>query len=183
MDWENEAEEAKKDKGGILKAISEKLFKKWTTAQDLQAQISQLEDQAANLKEALRKLCEEEMPELFSEAGVAGIILPNGVTVQVDTSIHCGIPAERKEDAFEWLKNNNHGDLIKNEFTVKFGRKEDNLVGDFRALAEKLGLKFDNKQKVEPMTLKAFVKEQMKSGNPLPQDLFGVFVRRVVNIK
>ena len=183
MDWEQEVEDAKKDKGGILKIISEKLFKKWTTAQDLQAQISQLEDQTSQLKEALRKLQEEEMPELFSEAGVSGIILPNGVTVQVDTSIHCGIPAERKDEAFDWLKANNHGDLIKNEFVVKFGRKEDNMVGDFRALAEKLGLKFDNKQKVEPMTLKAFVKEQMKSGTPLPQDLFGVFIRRVVNIK
>lgn len=182
-DWEEEAEEAKKDSGGILKVISEKLFKKWSSAQDLQAQISQLEEKTSQLKESLRKLTEEEMPELFSEAGVAGIILPNGVTVQVDTSIHCGIPADRKEDAFNWLKANNHGDLIKNEFIVKFGRKEDNLVGEFKATAEKLGLKYDNKQKVEPMTLKAFVKEQMKSGTPLPQDLFGVFVRRVVNIK
>lgn len=183
MDWENEAEEAKNDSGGIMKAISQKLFKKWEQAQELQKEISALEDILSSRKDSLKKLQEEEMPELFSEAGVSGIILPNGVAVQVDTSIHCGIPAERKEEAFEWLKDNNHGDLIKNEFTVKFGRKEDNYVGDFRELAEKLGLKFDNKQKVEPMTLKAFAKEQMKSGTQLPQDLFGVYVRRVVNIK
>lgn len=183
MDWEKEIEDTKQDKEDILKTVSNELFKKWQIAQELQAQINQLEEQNSKLKESLRKLQEEEMPELFSEAGVAGVILPNGVIVQVDSSIHCGIPADRKEEAFDWLRNNNHGDLIKNEFTVKFGRKEDNYVGEFKHIAEKLGLKYDNKQKVEPMTLKAFVKEQMKSGNQLPQDLFGIFIRRVVNIK
>lgn len=181
MDWEQEASEA--EKSGALEAISKKLLKSWKAAKELKELIDEAEGEIAKMKESLRKLQEEEMPELFSEAGVAGIILPNGVTVQVDTSIHCGIPAERKEEAFEWLRGNNHGDLIKNEFTVKFGRKEDNYVGEFRATAEKLGLKYDNKQKVEPMTLKAFVKEQMRSGVQLPQDLFGVFIRRVVNIK
>lgn len=183
MDWEQEKEEAVKNEGGILKAVSEKLFDKWTKAQELKEVIDKTEEYIGAMKESLRKLCEEEMPELFNEVGVSGIILPNGVTVQVDTSIHCGIPADRKEDAFEWLKANNHGDLIKNEFTVKFGRKEDNMVTEFKETAEKLGLKYDNKQKVEPMTLKAFVKEQMKTGVQLPQDLFGIFVRRVVNIK
>ena len=183
MDWEQESEEAQKDKSGILKAISERLAKKWELAIIFQQEIAALEESLAGAKENLRKLQEEEMPELFSEAGVSGIILPNGVKVQVDTSIHCSISKEREEDAFEWLKNNNHGDLIKNEFKVKFGRKEDNLVGDFKATAEKLGLKYENKQKVEPMTLKAFVKEQMKTGVQLPKDLFGIFVRRIVNIK
>lgn len=181
MDWEQEQSDA--TKGGILKQISSKLFKKWSRAQDLQKEIEAIENTLSSRKEELRKLTEEEMPELFSEAGVSGIVLENGVSVQVDTSIHCSIPGERKDEAFEWLKSNNHGDLIKNEFIVKFGRKEDNYVGSFRELAEKCGLKFSNKEKVEPMTLKAFIKEQMKSGTPVPQDLFGVFVRRVVNIK
>lgn len=183
MDWEQEKEECLKSEGDILKAVSEKLFEKWIKAQDLKSVIEKTEEYISSMKESLRKLQEEEMPELFSEVGVSGVILPNGVTVQIETSIHCSIPAEHKEEAFEWLKANNHGDLIKNEFTVKFGRKEDNMVAEFRESAERLGLKYDNKQKVEPMTLKSFVKEQMKSGVQLPQDLFGIFVRRVVNIK
>ena len=183
MDWEQEKEESLKGEGNILKAVSEKLFEKWKEALDLKKEIQEIEFNLEERNARLKRLQEEEMPELFSEVGVSGVILPNGVTVQIDTSIHCSIPAERKEEAFDWLKENNHGDLIKNEFTVKFGRKEDNMVGDFSELAEKLGLKYDNKQKVEPMTLKAFVKEQMKSGIAIPQDLFGVFIRRIVNIK
>ena len=32
------------------------------------------------------------------------------------------------------------------------------------------------KEKVEPMTLKAFVREQVESGKKLPFDLFGVYI-------
>ena len=40
------------------------------------------------------------------------------------------------------------------------------------------GIKKETKQaeKVEPMTLKAFVREQIEKGKDVPADLFGVYV-------
>ena len=39
------------------------------------------------------------------------------------------------------------------------------------------------KKKVEPMTLKAFVREQIQSGQNIPMDLFGVYVSNKTTIK
>ena len=40
-----------------------------------------------------------------------------------------------KESAFNWLRNNGLGDIIKNEISVSFGRNEDNKAADYAALA------------------------------------------------
>ena len=77
---------------------------------------------------------------------------------------------------FNWLRENNHGDLIKNNVSLTFGRNQDNeaksIVDDLR----KKGHNVKQAEKVEPMTLKAFVREQIEKGKDVPADLFGVYV-------
>lgn len=163
--------------------ISHELAERYSEAAKILETIANLEEKIDSLKEQHKRLTEEEMPEMMSELGVSAIVLPSGETIAVETSIHCGIPAHSKDQAFNWLRDNNHGDLIKNEIIVKFGRNEDNMVGDIKGLASELGLKFDEKQSVHAQTLKAFVKEQMSLGTAFPQDLFGVYIRRAVEIK
>lgn len=171
------------NKHDAFKKVSEKLAEKYEESLQCLINIEALEARIKELQDEYRKKTEEEMPELMAELGVSAIALPSGETVAVETNIHCGIPAHSKGQAHEWLRNHNHGDLIKNEIVVKFGRNEDNMVSEVKSVAENLGLKFDEKQSVHASTLKAFVKEQMKLGSPLPQDLFGVYIRRVVDVK
>jgi hypothetical protein len=85
------------------------------------------------------------------------------------------IPAAKKEDAFTWLRKNGLGDLIKNEITVAFGRNEDNKAMAYATLAQGQGYEPIQKLKVEPMTLKALVRERLESGQEMPSDLFNVF--------
>ena len=40
----------------------------------------------------------------------------------------------------------------------------------------------NKKEKVEPMTLKAFVREQVEGGKELPFDLFGVYIANKTKI-
>ena len=77
--------------------------------------------------------------------------------------------------AFNWLRNNGLGDLIKNEITVSFGRNEDNKALAYANLAQGQGFQPFQKLKVEPMTLKALVRERIESGKDMPSDLFNVF--------
>ena len=67
------------------------------------------------------------------------------------------------------------GDIIKNEVTVAFGRNEDNKAIAYATLAQGQGYQPVQKLKVEPMTLKALVRERLESGLEMPSDLFNMF--------
>lgn len=167
----------------ILQKVSEEIYAKYKETEALAELIAKAEENLKQMKETHRRMEEEELPGMMASIGLDNIKFSTGESVSVETSIHCGIPSLRQEEAFEWLNDNNLGDLIKNEVKIKLGKKEGNMLGDVVALAEKLGLKYENKKSVHPMSLKAVVKEQMSSANPLPADLFGVYIRRVVNVK
>ncbi len=82
----------------------------------------------------------------------------------------------RREDAHNWLRQNGLGDIIKNDVTVSFGSGEDNKAAEYANLAKGQGYQPTQKLKVEPMTLKALVRERIENGKDMPMDIFNVFV-------
>ena len=90
---------------------------------------------------------------------------------------------EKKENALKWLRENGLGDIIKNEISVSFGRNEDNKAADYAELAKGQGLEPQQKLKVEPMTLKALVRERIEAGKEMPTELFNVFIGNKTTIK
>jgi len=82
------------------------------------------------------KLSESDIPNLMQKAGVKQIKLTDGSSVEIKPYYGARIPASRTEEAFDWLRENQHGDLIKNNVTLTFGRNEDNsaksLVDELR---------------------------------------------------
>jgi hypothetical protein len=77
---------------------------------------------------------------------------------------------------YKWLRDNGLGDIIKNDITVSFGRHEDKEAVDYANLAKGQGFEPTQKLKVEPMTLKALVRERIEAGKEMPMDIFNVFV-------
>ena len=143
---------------------------------DIQKEVSALEDQLKKKKEQELKLSEQDIPNLMQKAGAASIKLTDGTAVEIKPYYGARIPASRTEEAFDWLRENNFADLIKNNVTLTFGRNEDNSA---KSLVDELRNKGHNvkqAEKVEPMTLKAFVREQIEKGKDVPSDLFGVYV-------
>ena len=112
---------------------------------------------------------------MMSEMGLAELKLHDGSHLKVSTSYRATITEANKEAAFNWLRNNGLGDIIKNEISVSFGRNEDNKASDYANLAKGQGYEPVQKLKVEPMTLKALVRERLESGQEMPSDLFNVF--------
>jgi DNA-binding protein H-NS len=143
---------------------------------DVQKEVTTLEDKLKKKKEEELKLSEQDIPNLMQKAGVAALKLTNGSSVEIKPYYGARIPASRTDEAFDWLRENNYGDLIKNNVTLTFGRNEDNVA---KTLVDELRQKGHNvkqAEKVEPMTLKAFVREQIEKGKNVPADLFGVYV-------
>jgi len=125
----------------------------------------------------------EVIPTLMSEMGLAELKLVDGSVVTVKPNYSASITVANREAAFNWLRNNGLGDIIKNEISVSFGRNEDNKAADYATLAQERGFQPTQKLKVEPMTLKALVRERIEAGKEMPTELFNVFVGNKTTIK
>jgi hypothetical protein len=152
--------------------------------------LKELEDQVKNDEEALKekkrdleKISGENIPTLLSEMGLASIKLADGSAVEVKPYYAANISVKNREAAYNWLRSNGLGDIIKNEITVSFGRNEDNKAAEYANLAKGQGFQPTQKLKVEPMTLKALVRERTEAGKDMPTDIFNVFVGNRTTIK
>jgi hypothetical protein len=67
--------------------------------------------------------------------------------------------------------------------SVRFGRGEDELCARLLELLADQGYPTDQAEKIEPMTLKAWVKEQIERGNEFPTELFGAYIGQKATIK
>jgi hypothetical protein len=107
----------------------------------------------------------------------------DGSSVDVKPNYSASITVANRDAAFQWLRDNNLGDIIKNEISVSFGRNEDLKAADYANLASERGYQPTQKLKVEPMTLKALVRERLENGKEMPTELFNVFVGNKTTIK
>lgn len=142
----------------------------------LQDSIEEKEEQISKLKQKAKSYEERIIPDMMQEAGVQKLELSDGTKVEVKPFYAAKIPESRNDEAFDWLRNNGHGDMIKNVLTANIDKGQDNQVSVLIDLCEKLDFSYTQKQKVEPMTLKAFVKEQVEKGKEVPFDMFGVYI-------
>jgi len=146
-----------------------------TKLQSLEDEIDEQEKKLKELKRNQELLSGEVIPTMMTEMNISTLKLADGSAVEVKPVYGASIPVAKKEDAFTWLRKNGLGDLIKNEITVAFGRNEDNKAMAYANLAQGQGYEPVQKVKVEPMTLKALVRERLESGQEMPSDLFNVF--------
>ena len=151
--------------------------------EDLQKRLELQEDNLKNTKKQIDHLSGEVIPTMMSEMGLSHLKLMDGSSVDVKPNYSASISIANREAAFGWLRNNGLGDIIKNEISVSFGRNEDNKAADYAALAEGQGFQPQQKLKVEPMTLKALVRERIEAGKEMPTEIFGVFSENKTTIK
>jgi len=151
--------------------------------ESLQNRLELQEDNIKNTKKELEHVSGEIIPTMMSEMGLSHLKLMDGSSVDVKPNYSANITLANREAAFNWLRNNGLGDIIKNEILVSFGRNEDNKAADYAALAQERGYQPTQKLKVEPMTLKALVRERIEAGKEMPTELFNVFVGNKTTIK
>ena len=149
----------------------------------LEKEIAEFELLAKEKKQALHKITDEQLPEALEEMGLQKFTLTDGAEISVKPIYSASIPKDRKDEAFQWLRDHEFGDLVKNNVTVTFGRGEDTIAKDFVDLCGSQGFTPSQLEKVEPMTLKAWLRERVEAGDPVPLDLFGAFISQRATIK
>ena len=121
----------------------------------LQAELKASEENIKVLKGEVAELERKILPEAMEELGMSKITFDDGRELNIKDDVTASITKANKDAAHEWLREQGHGDLIK---TVV---KED----------------------VHHMTLKAFVREQLREGHPVPDNLFSVYQFKKAVIK
>ena len=167
------------DKSKNLKVLSNEVQK----MESLATEIEGIEDKLKQRKKDLEHLSGEIIPTMMSEMGLSQLKLMDGSQIDVKPFYNATITQANKEAAFNWLRTNGLADIIKNEVVVSFGRGEDNKAASYADLARGQGLQPTQKLKVEPMTLKALVRERLEAGKEMPTEIFSVFVGNKTTIK
>jgi hypothetical protein len=150
----------------------------------LQNQIEEYQEIIADLAGKLKKVQEEELPTAMQEAGVSEFKLTTGNKITIKPFYSGSITDENREEAFGWLADNDMDDLIKTDFTVKYGKGEDDKAEDLQRLLTENNVNFSFKKHIHPQTLSAFIKEQVEGGNSaFPLETFKVYSGKKAIIK
>ena len=161
----------------IEKSDIQTLAKFCTDLARIENNIRSHEKTLKDLKEEADKISSEIIPNLLAEQGLASLKLADGSAVDVKKTYSCTIKKDSLDAAYTWLRDQGLGDIIKNEVSVVFGKGEDTRANNLLDLAVQEGYEPSQKQKVEPMTLKALYRERIEAGLDMPSEFFHTFVK------
>jgi len=172
----------REDKQDQISAVANpnELANKVQELKDLEDEIANAEAGVKKLKEKANVISQFEIPQMMEEMNIKKLKLKDGETVEVSNFYSASIVDQ--DAAFNWLRDNGRGDIIKNDITVTFGRGEDNKAAEYAVLAKGQGFEPVQKVGVHPQTLKGVVRECHESGIELP-DCFKTYVGNRTNIK
>lgn len=142
------------------------------------------EDAVKSTKEQLRRLEEEDLPNMMNEIGLSRFETQDGqLKINLQNFYRGHISKEKQPEAFAWMRKEGHGDLIKNEVKTTFGKGEDASAMNIKKYLNEKGISFTDKESVHPQSLNAFIREQTEKGKALPHDLLGVHIGQIAKIK
>ena len=161
----------------------EKLSEELEKLKSIQAQIQEAEKKLKDLKSDEKVQSGIVIPKLMEDMNLSSLTLKDGSEVSIKKIYSATIKADKKAEAYQWLRNNGLGDIIKNDITVTFGQGEENKALAYATLAKGQGFEPAQKEAVHAMTLKVTMEDWTNKGNEVPEDLFWTFDGNQTKIK
>ena len=149
----------------------------------LEHRLAEQEQAMKETKAALHRITDERLPEALEEMNLQKFTLTDGSEISIKPIYSASIPKDRRDEAYDWLREHGDGDIIKNNVTITFGKGEDQDAQAFILMCGNQGFTPQQAEKIEPMTLKAWLREKVEAGDPVPLDLFGAFISQRARIK
>ena len=145
--------------------------------------IKKMEEYLVLKKAEEREVSEKLIPRLLESLGMSELKTVGGQKVTVKKVYHAKISNNNASEAFAWLKANGHSAIVRDKIGVDLGLGDESAAEQVMESLDAMGLPISRSCSVHPQTLKAFVKEQIESGNEFPKDLFGVYEHYTTEIK
>tara|TARA_B100000029_G_scaffold253316_1_gene250262 strand:- start:219 stop:767 length:549 start_codon:yes stop_codon:yes gene_type:complete len=151
--------------------------------QTVSNEIAVQEQKVKDLKDQQKQLSNIRIPTLMEEMNLKTLKMKDGSELSIKDVYSATIKADKKYEAYKWLRDNGLGDIVKNTISVAFGQGEENKAMAFATLAKGQGYEPSQEEKVHPSTLKVVLEEWSKKGNEVPADLFWLFEGKQTKLK
>jgi hypothetical protein len=148
---------------------------------DLDDLIKEKEQELKDLKDKRKQVSEGHFPDKFAELGLEEIKLDNGMKISVKPFFSCSIVDQAT--GFDWLIENGHGGVVKNDVIVPFPAGKNQPALDLMTQLTKQGLPAQRKLGVHWATLNALTREIYTGGGTLPETIFQVYQGAKTSIK
>lgn len=143
-------------------------------ARVIQGEIDELSDRIKELGRRKADIETKKLPDLLHQAGVKEITTLEGLKVKTKFVVG-SIPAEKKEEAYAWLDEHGHSDIIKRTLSLQFQKGETQQAQEAESRLKELGFEPQSKMDIHPQTFMAFAREQINTGRMLPLENWGVW--------
>jgi len=150
------------------------------------------EEKSKQAKKDLLELTEITFPEKMRRCEITDITI-KGKRIELIGDFRCNLPTpggidkakgeqrqkllDRVKNGMEWIKENDHGGIIKCKLIFEFGKGEEDLIKRFKTKTNKSFPKVELRENeaIHPATLKAFVREILEKGvTDFPKEAFAV---------
>ena len=148
----------------------EKLSDEIKKLQDIQQEIQNYKDRIKDLEENESYLSEVVIPDMM-----LAMKLKDGSELEIDNKFFATALAPKRAEAYQWLRENGLGNIVKNEITVRFGKDEDNKAQQYATLARGQGYEPEQKVSVNAGTLRVALRDLHERGGQIPSEYFSTF--------
>jgi hypothetical protein len=130
----------------------------------------------AKLKQAVKvrdNIQNTEIPEFLMDVGITEFATDK-VKVKLDDILRVSPVVANRPLVLQKLEEDGSGGLIKSQVTIAFNRGEEEKAAELIKELQSKGMTPKQERKVEPSTLKKYVKDKLAKGDAIDMELFGV---------
>ena len=161
---------------------------------EAEAKVTAAEEALKAAQAALNEIALNQLPAAMAELGFSTLELLDGTKLRIRHEVNPGslsaMTEPERNAIFAWLRAHDCDSLIKRLVALKFGKGEDKLANEAKALLRKVlpeEIPIEDRADIHFQTLKAFCTERIRREEeaaaegrsveePFPRELFKVFV-------
>jgi len=159
----------------VTQTEPEKLSQHIKTLQDIQQEIDNHKAKIKELEEREKHFSQVVIPDMMNAMNLKTMKLKDGSEIEVSNKFFASALAAKRTEAYNWLRENGLGNIVKNEITVRFGRDEDNKAQQYATLAKGQGYDPEQKVSVHAGTLRVALEDLHSRGGKIPSEYFSTF--------
>ena len=159
----------------VTQTEPQKLTEEIKKLQDVQQEIQNYKDRIKDLEESEKYFSQVVIPDMMNAMNLKTMKLKDGSEIEISNKFFANALAAKRPEAYNWLRENGLGNIVKNEITVRFGRDEDNKAQQYATLAKGQGYDPEQKVSVHAGTLRVALEDLHSRGGKIPSEYFSTF--------
>ena len=140
----------------------------------LEDELTKANEVVTSLSNRIERMSSTEIPEAMKLIGLTLFQLTDGRVVEIKEGDYGSYTKDNEPAVFKWLREQGHGDMIKNAIALNMGKGKEALVVKLQKVLQQkayAGVVMEVKESIHAGTFKAFVREQLTEGKRLPKQI------------